>query len=95
MIDLTQISTHRLIAWYLIASYGYYIELDGPMSDQSYDAVCKELMRRDVSQDEHGYLIEEDALAAGTGHQIPLSSYPNIVMNSLGQFAQFCKENSL
>lgn len=71
-----------MVGKYLIASYLYY-ECDySMMEDTEFDQICKGLLEKfDFYHDNHphGYLLDRDALAAGTGHHITPGKYPAIV----------------
>jgi hypothetical protein len=63
---------------YLVCSYLYYIEYaDTPLEDYEFDALCKELYNEfDSIEHKYKYLLEKDALQAGTGYQIADHHYP-------------------
>ena len=72
---------NRMVPWYLMASYAYYI-LDKPiLSDGMYDGLCKNLLDEvDQMNIDHPHigLCEPDALRAGTAFHITEEEYPSI-----------------
>ena len=63
---------------YLVHSYLYYILYDSVISDCVFDALCRDMLNNfDSLESPYMHLIEEDALRAGTGYQIPASEYPD------------------
>lgn len=71
-----------MVGKYLIASYLYYILDFSIMDDTEYDQLCKDLLARIdyfKANHPHGHLLDEDALRAGTGHQLTEMEYPIIV----------------
>lgn len=63
---------------YLMSSYLYYEKDTHYISDGCYDWLCKFLIEHwDEIEHRHKYIIEHDALTAGTGFYI--KEYPSIV----------------
>lgn len=74
---------NNLVAKYLIHSYLYYILDDSIIPDQEYDMLCKELLENiDTITHPHKYLIDVEALKAGSGFQIGRKDYPLIVQET-------------
>lgn len=71
-----------MVGKYLIASYLYYEHDYSLMEDTEFDQLCKNILDNFEYyryNHPHGYLLDEEALAAGTGHHIRASQYPMIV----------------
>lgn len=71
-----------MVGKYLIASYLYYEHDYSIMEDAEFDELCKNLLHKfnHYSKNHpHGFLLDKDALKAGTGHHIRASQYPMIV----------------
>lgn len=69
-----------MIPWYLISSYGYYVENVSLLSDSFYDKLCFDLkFSIDQLSHPHKELVSKDALDAGT---CLIQDYPRIVMLS-------------
>ena len=76
---------NKLIHLYLMASYLYYERHISPLMDSEYDEVCKQLLFKFNQIDhQHAYLIEKDALRAGTAYHIPEMEYPTLVKIAAG-----------
>ena len=72
-------SPNLTVPWYLMTSYLYYHEDESLISDGLYDAMCKLMLDRwDEITHPHKHLIHKDALAAGSGFDIPKDAYPEI-----------------
>ncbi len=64
-------SPDKNIVRYLLASYLYYEEDFSPISDEEYDSLCQELLLElDSVTHWARYLIDKDALKAGTGYHL-------------------------
>ncbi len=86
------LAVHRpngLAIWYLLCSYAYYHLDTSLLSDETYDALCKELIEQfpDVTH-HHAKLIDLEALKAGTGFQMKISQYPMIVRTTAAMLAR-------
>ena len=72
-----------LVAWFLMASYQYYILDQSLISDELFDAVCKELLACwDYVHHMHKHLLLKSDLEAGTGHRLKAEDYPEMVKNA-------------
>lgn len=71
----------KMVSWYLIASYAYYV-LDNPiLSDNVFDKLCRKLLEHMADIDHpHLELIEREALLSGTGFQ--LTNWPERVIKA-------------
>jgi len=80
--DIDQFSINKCVSWYLIHSYLYYLCDTPVISDAAFDRICERLSQEFDSIDHpHDYLLDRDAMTAGTGHHIPYDQYPLIVRN--------------
>lgn len=80
-----RISTNlnMLVPFYLMCSYAYYVDDDPIISDAFYDKLAKKLLKEYDSIDHyHKYLIDKDALEAGSF----LGQYPSIVQGAVNTF---------
>lgn len=79
MID--KLSPKQCVAWYLVHSFLYY-HCDSPViADDLFDAICEKIKNNwgVASEHKHAYLIDYEALQAGTGFYLLLEDYPAIV----------------
>ncbi len=78
--DIDQFSINKCFGWYLIHSYLYY-HCDSPViPDATFDRICERLAQEyDQVNHPHQYLLDIDALQAGTGFHITYNQYPLIV----------------
>lgn len=69
-----------MVAWYLMAAYGYYVK-DAPiLSDGMFDELAKRLLKEyDNIEHIHKHLITKDDLMAGS---LLLKQYPNMTMSA-------------
>jgi len=67
----------KLISMYLNASYKYYVLAEETgLSDMEFDYICQELYESYESlTDADKALVSKDSLRAGTGCDIPMSTY--------------------
>lgn len=73
-------SFNNLVARYLIYSYQYYILNDNLVSDAEYDVICKTLLENfGALTHPHTYLLDTEALSAGSCFHLKESDYPLIV----------------
>ena len=79
-LDVENASLGLLVARYLVHSYLYYIRDRPIMEDKTFDAICRRLYREfDSVEHQHGYLLDRDALQAGTAYHLKSEDYPLIV----------------
>lgn len=71
------------IAWFLMASYAYYV-LDKPiLTDACYDMLCMYINDNWLFLfHPHKDLISKEDLESGTGYYLKEEDYPTIVKNS-------------
>ena len=68
-----------LVAYFLIASYLYYVHDVSIISDALYDEICETLYAHwDDVEHPHKKLIDREALKAGTGYYIAHDQYPGM-----------------
>lgn len=68
---------NMIVPLYLVAAYAYYIKDDPLISDAVYDLMATTFLEYyDVIEHRHKYLVDKDALAAGT---CLIKEYPLIV----------------
>ena len=80
-LPIAVLSTYRLISYYLMSSYLYYVQNTSAISDANFDELCTELLARwDEADHPHKHLIDKNSLEAGTGYAVP--SYPLRVQNA-------------
>ena len=78
--SIDNLSSSKLVQLYLMASFLYYEHNISPLLDSEYDEVCKQLILKFHEIDhQHGYLIEKDALRAGTAYHLSSADYPTLV----------------
>ena len=85
IIDFNSFSIGKLCVWYLVHSYLYYRLDDSVITDEEFDTLCKELLKRisngnDEIPNEFKELISKDALDAGTGHSVVYSELPDRIV---------------
>jgi hypothetical protein len=70
---------NRLVPWYLMASYAYYMLDRSIMPDEEFDGLCKRLLEEfDFIEHPHKHLIDESSLEAGTGYGLREEEYPGM-----------------
>lgn len=70
---------NAVVAWWLMASYAYYIHDMPILSDGLYDELAKDMLSRwDEIEHPHKHLITEDHLRAGSLYDVPASKYPTM-----------------
>ena len=77
------------VPWFLMASYLYYKSEHqvGLMEDYDFDQMCKFMYDNwDNVEHIHKYLIDKEALSAGTGFYI--EEYPSITVMAATQLAK-------
>lgn len=78
-----KIEPNLTIPYYLMASYLYYIEDWSMWNDCEYDNLCKYIYDNyDQIEHKHKYLVDKDALRAGTAYHIRAEDYPAIVIGA-------------
>ena len=81
--DIGTWSPGRVLSWYLMCSYLYYICDFSLVSDSVYDTMAKKILANYESIDhQHKYLVSKDDLAAGTLYSLKDKDYPTMVKNS-------------
>jgi len=79
-LDVENASLGFLVARYLVYGYLYYIWDRPIVEDKTFDAICRRLYREfDNVEHQHGYLLDRDALQAGTAYRLLDTDYPLIV----------------
>lgn len=74
---------NMLVPWYLSASYAYYDQNESLLTDSYYDEICELLDKHwDEITHRHKYLIEREALSAGTGFSLDYKNFPTIITSS-------------
>jgi len=75
-----------IIAWYLMASYVYYIQhTQSLLTDDLYDNLAKFIrLDWDKIEHRHKHLITQEDLAAGTLYNLKEAQYPRIVVGAIG-----------
>ena len=77
MEDIENFSLGKCVAWYLVHSCLYYIWNRPVIEDVTFDAICRRLYNEFENIDHHhGYLLDKDALRAGTGYYLKEKDYP-------------------
>jgi len=68
---------------YLVASFLYYHCDFSIMTDDEYDAICKELLDNfDDIEHPHLHLLDKEVLQAGSGFHLRYDQYPLIVKST-------------
>ena len=87
--DIKALPLKRLVPWYLMASYLYYIHDVSLLEDSEYDAICQRLNKSwGLVSHRHKRLISRDGLAAGTGYYLREHDYPLICQSAAWQAAR-------
>lgn len=69
-----------MVAWYLMAAYGYYVKDTPILSDGMFDDLAKRLLAAyDDIEHIHKHLITKDDLMAGS---LLLKQYPNMTISA-------------
>lgn len=78
-----------LVPKYLIHSYLYYEKDVNIISDEEFNAICKELLENfDIIEHPHKYLIDKESLRANTGYDL---KYPTIAKHcAIIRYKEFC-----
>jgi hypothetical protein len=77
------------VAWYLGASYLYYIRDVSLLSDTMYDKLARTMLRSWESiQHPHKYLITQADLRAGTLYRLAAHEYPTITKSAACRHAR-------
>lgn len=84
-VDPTLFSTHKLCVWYLCHSSLYY-QYDNPcITDETFDSLCKELLKRLKQGEEVQEVFKEfisiDNLEAGSGYSIGFHHLPQMIQS--------------
>lgn len=75
-------TANKLVSWYLVHSFLYYECNTSIISDQEYDLICSELLKKlNQADHKHKYLIDKEALKAGTAFHLKFNDYPLQVQN--------------
>ena len=76
--DVENWHPNKMLSWFLMTSYVYYVLGDRIMSDQDFDRMTQMLKDRyDEVEHIHKHLVTIDHLEASTGYDI---DYPNMVV---------------
>ena len=70
LLTLQELSTRRLCILYYVTSYIYYIKDGEILNDEHFEALCKELMERDLSDPFLYEIPTWEDLQAGTGYAL-------------------------
>ena len=66
--NVKEISSNRLIPYYLMSSYLYYDEDKVVLSDNDFDFICKRILDEwDKITHVHKPLVDRESIKAGTG----------------------------
>lgn len=86
--DINKFSNDKLCRLYLIHSYLYYVLDNSVITDESFDCICKELLKRfkGLKNEKLGDIdlhkfITIDNLEAGTGYSLAFSELPKRVID--------------
>ena len=73
---------------FLVSSYIYYVLYEEtPMTDCEFDSMCCYMLDNWAEiEHKYKYMITEDMLEAGTGHNISASSYPEEIVDMANAF---------
>lgn len=72
-----------LVAYFLIASYLYYVRDVSIISDGLFDEICETLtLHWDDVEHPHKHIIDREALKAGSGYYITHDKYPGMTRAS-------------
>lgn len=79
--NVDELSSNRLIPYYLMSSYLYYHKDQSVLSDADFDKICLRILRewKDIKHP-HKRLVKRSSLEAGTGYNI--KKYPTIVKSA-------------
>tara|TARA_Y100001937_G_scaffold97259_1_gene132431 strand:- start:684 stop:968 length:285 start_codon:yes stop_codon:yes gene_type:complete len=78
--ELNNISINRLVPYFLMSSYLYYVHNKSVLTDNQFDNLCKRLDDNwDNITHVHKELISRQDLKVGSGYAI---NYTNMIMNS-------------
>lgn len=73
-----KINKNSCIAWYLIASYSYYLRDESLLSDEVFDKMCLHILENwDTLEHKLKHLVSKESLSAGTGYDINFQNFPN------------------
>lgn len=73
-----KINKNSCIAWYLMASYAYYVKDESLLSDSVFDKMCLHILTNwDTLEHKLKSFVPKESLSAGTGYNIAFSSFPN------------------
>lgn len=82
-------SANNMVSWWVMSSYLYYHCDTSVLSDGRYDALCNQLHSEwDAVDHRHKYVIDRDALVAGTGFDLPVVAYPPLPCNAARVLAE-------
>ena len=85
-----KINPSSCIAWYLMASYAYYVKDESLLSDETFDKLCKHIYDNwDSLNHKLKHLVPKESLTAGTGFDVEFYKFPNgllrIIDNLIGE----------
>ncbi|MCL4743775.1 MAG: hypothetical protein KJZ83_00020 [Burkholderiaceae bacterium] len=79
-------SPHAVVAWWLMASYAYYIQDMSIISDELYDRMAKDMLERwEEIRHPHKKLITVENLKAGSLYDLKSEDYPSMVKGAASQ----------
>lgn len=77
MEDVESFSLGKCVSWYLVHSYLYYVIHRSVIEDATFDAICRRLYNEfENVEHHHGYLLDKEALRAGTAFHLKAKDYP-------------------
>jgi hypothetical protein len=80
---LIEAHPNLLVAWFLMASWAYYVHDVSIVSDAFYDEMCETLIAHwDDVEHPHKDLIDRDLLSAGSGFYITQENAPGMTRSA-------------
>jgi len=72
-----KINKNSCVAWYLMASYAYYVKDVSLLRDETFDKMCLYILNNwNTLEHKLKNLVPKESLSAGTGYNIAFSSFP-------------------
>lgn len=94
--DVDQLSSNRLVPFYLMASLAYYELNDNFMDDAAYDHICRRLQAEwEEVRHPHKALVKFDSLDATTGYSLNFRKLPTIIRVATRQLLDGARAGTL
>lgn len=88
MRSINEWTAGRLLSWYLMCSYLYYILDTAVIPDEVFDAIAARLHKEyDSLEHPHKHLVSKEDLSAGTLYSV--RHYPTMIMSAASRLKEY------